>query len=595
MVWVVVCFVCAGRLRAEEVPLYNGQVLSVEIVARSERGLDIRTGGGVIRRLRWDQIDRSFPGHPMHGKRYSYEGHGGGEEEGAGGVGGVSVRVRRSADPFGRILFVGIAWWWLCVLSVWRLSACGIYHGERQRWVDLAALAGGPFVAVPLMLKHRGLGGLLASSRRGLPPTEKDAPPCRFFTWDNQELKPKSSRRFSSGLALAEVVMARAVKAGASDVHLDTSGEGIKLSMRVDGVLRDPEVLELDLGRRAMTAIKMAAGMDLAKLQEAQDGGCHLRAGEDWFDLRVARAWAVNGETLVVRLLRAGGIGGDLAEMGMLPPMVTAAKQLTTENAGIIIMCGPTGSGKTTTIYALLRRIQGTGRNTLTIEDPVEYRLEHATQISLNPRLGATFASALKASMRHDPDVILVGEIRDKEAMDVAFQAALTGHLVFTTIHATSVLAAFGRLKELGLSAYMINTGLRAIVCQRLVRQLCSECREAYVPTAEEVRWWGIEPFEEQTRNVFYRPAGCRFCDQSGYRGRRGVYRMLLMNNNVRNAVTDEMATGELQGVVEEAALGTLADYAAALLWTGVTSPDELRKTLDMFDFGKELGHRHAV
>lgn len=591
----LILFLGGALLFGEKIPLYNGQVIDREIVGRSEKGLDIRTAHGVVR-LRWDQIDRSFPSHPMHGKKYSFEQTP--EERKKAKKSGEAAVVRVRSDgpmPFSTLLFAVFIWFWLCVISVWRLSSSGIYHGDKQRWMNLLCLVFGPFVALPLLLKHRGFAGLFGWRRDRLPKVSKDSPKCRFYTWDNEELKPKSSRRFSSGLALAELVMTRAVDCLASDVHFDTTPEGVRVTMRVDGVLREPEMLEGDLGKKAMTAIKMAAGMDLAKLQEAQDGACHLRAGDAWYDLRVARAWAVNGETLVVRLLRAGGIGTDLAEMGMLPAMVRAAYALTEETAGIVIMAGPTGSGKTTSIYSLLRRIQGTGRNILTIEDPVEYRLENATQISLNTKLGATFASALKASMRHDPDVILVGEIRDAAAMDVAFQAALTGHLVFTTIHATSVLAAFGRLMELGLSAYMINTGLKAILCQRLVRVLCPECREAFVPTPDELEFWGLTPPEPGAANVFYRPVGCRFCDNSGYRGRRGVYRLLQMDNEVRNAITDEIATGELQEVVDRAALGTVHEYARLLLWDGTTSPDELRKTLDMFDFGKKLGHRDAV
>jgi type II secretory ATPase GspE/PulE/Tfp pilus assembly ATPase PilB-like protein len=590
----------ASAIWAERIPLYNGEIWDVEVVDRSAKGLDVRTRDGSRFRLRWDQVERSYPGHPLHGRKFPHEEGGGGQGQGVEGSQGVAPLTAaaefRSGGRFALVLAVAFGVLWVWLYSVWRMGISGIYHTERQPWVNLCTLVLGPVLAVPLLLRHRGLAGLTGfSRRRELLTAEPGGPQCRFFTWDNEPLLPSRKRRFASGLALAELVMARAVKAGASDVHFDVSSAGIKVVFRVDGVLRSPEVLEPDLGRKAMAAIKMAAGMDLAKLHEAQDGACHLRAGDDPYDLRVARAWAVTGETLVVRLLRAGGVGSNLTDMGMPTAMALAAQELTRETAGLIIMCGPTGSGKTSTIYALLRRIQGTGRNILTIEDPVEYRLEHATQISLNAALGATFANALKASMRHDPDVILVGEIRDREAMNVAFQAALTGHLVFTTIHATSVLAAFGRLKELGLSAYMINTGLKAILCQRLIRVLCPECREAYVPEAQEMSFWGVQPRPDAATNVFYRPAGCTLCDASGFRGRRGVYRMLTMDNAVRAVVRDDMATGDIQEAVERAAMGTVAEYANALLWDGTTSSEELRKTLEMFDFGKKLSHDHTL
>jgi type II secretory ATPase GspE/PulE/Tfp pilus assembly ATPase PilB-like protein len=580
------------RLGAERIPLYNGGEAEFEVVGRSTKGLDVRTRDGTVRRLRWDQIDRSYVQHPMHGRRFRYE------EGSPAPADNVLPGVvdAGSGGHFTAVLGLAFALFWLWVYSLWRMGISGIYDSDRQRWVNLATFLFGPLLAIPIVLRHRGLAGLGAFPRRQDPTfSDPGVPACRFFTWDNEPLVATSKRRFASGLALAELVMSRAVKAGASDVHFDMSPKGVKMAMRVDGVLRAPEILDADYGRKAMTAIKMAAGMDLAKMQETQDGACHLESGSQSYDLRVARAWAVTGETLVVRLLRAGGVGEDLASMGMPAGMAAVTQDLTKETAGLVIMCGPTGSGKTSTIYALLRRTQGTGRNILTIEDPVEYRLEHATQISLNAALGTTFASALKASMRHDPDVILVGEIRDRDAMNVAFQAALTGHLVFTTIHATSVLAAFGRLKELGLSAYMINTGLKAIVCQRLIRLLCPECREPYVPDAAELRFWGIAPRPTDPTHVFYRPAGCKLCEQSGYRGRRGVYRVLVMNNAVRSVVRDDMATGDLQEAVERAALGTAADFAAALLWDGITSPDEIVKTLDMFDFGKKLSHDDAL
>ncbi|NLF18074.1 MAG: type II/IV secretion system protein [Lentisphaerae bacterium] len=593
----VLGLVCVGvwlSAGAEPIPLYNGQTLHLEVVESGSSGLVVRDSSGGLLRLRWDQVDRSYPRHPMHGRKYSYEE--GGAAASSPAVTGAAAAWRRHAlgSGFTWCLLAGFVMLWLWALSVWCLGVSGIYPSPRQRWVNLAALVAGPFLAVPLVLRHRGWSGLLGRERPPTLPSAAGGPSCRFFTWDNEPLVPSSNRRFASGLALAELIMSRAVKAGASDVHFDVAPEGVRVVLRVDGMLRQPEFLEAGLGRKAMTAIKMAAGMDLGRLHDAQDGACHLEAAQERYDLRVARAWAVNGETLVVRLLRTQGLGDSLTDLGMPERLAGAAQQLAEESAGLIIVCGPTGSGKTSTIYALLRRLQGTGRNILTIEDPVEYRLEHATQISLNAALGSTFASVLKASMRHDPDVILVGEIRDQEAMNVAFQAALTGHLVFTTIHATSVLAAFGRLQELGLSAYMINTGLKAILCQRLVRRLCPDCREAYVPDAAERRFWGLDPDPAVSPGVFYRPVGCRLCEQTGWRGRRGIYRMLMMDNAVRAVVRDDMATGDLQEAVEAVVLGTVRGYVDDLLWNGTTSSDELRRTLDMFDFGKVLSHGHA-
>ncbi len=584
LVWLAVC---ATGASAEPIPLWNGTTIDREVVSASEKGLTIKTKYGNVR-LRWDQIDRSFRLHPLHGQELEYESEGAGVA--AEGETVVVPRQRVPGNRAGGALLLLLVWFWSGVVGCLLVSRESLRGGAKRDWLNFCGFVFGLPFALAVLVRKKGFAGLLRGAPVGVPMAGRHAPPCHFYTWDNVAISAKSNRKLSSGLAVAEILMARAVQLNASDVHFDTSSSGVRVTMRVDGVLRDPDMLETDIGRKALSAVKMCAGMDLAKRHEAQDGACHLQAGSDRYDLRVASAWAVEGETLVVRLLRAGGLGTDLSEFGMGKEMTTAAEQLTRETAGIVILAGPTGSGKTTTIYGLLRKIEGTGRNILTIEDPVEYRLENATQISLNAKAGSTFATALKASMRHDPDVILVGEIRDEEAMTVAFQAALTGHLVFTTIHATSVLAALGRLHELGLSAYMINTGLKAIICQRLIRRLCPSCREPYMPEAWELQTFDLAAGGTEGEHLFYRAKGCPLCEDSGYHGRTGIYRMLNMDNRVRTMVKPDMNMGELQDVVDRVAMGDIPGYARSLLWTGVTSTEELMKTLDMFDYGKALG-----
>lgn len=592
----VICLVVAlitGSVLAEKIPLRSGKAIDREVLGQNSEGLLVAMPGGKMR-IPWRHIDPSFERHPQHvaepepaPPRRERPRR---DPDAAREPAGLDPNAR---DGFTVVLAIMFVVFWLHIFSVWAVSRDQLLSGAMAQAWNLAALFLGLPVAALFLLRYKGLGGVFGGvgADGALPLKAGDV---RLYTWDHKPLTARGNRKLSSGLGMAEKTLGRAVELGASDVHFDTTSEHVRLAFRVDGMLREPEMLALELGRKTISAIKMAAGMDLAKIHEAQDGACHLGIGEQMYDLRIARAYAVAGETLVIRLLKAGGLGTDLTDFGMLPKMATMLGNLTKETAGIIIMAGPTGSGKTTTIYALLRQIEGTGRNILTIEDPVEYRLDNATQISLNPKAGSTFASALKASMRHDPDVILVGEIRDAETMDVAFQAALTGHLVFTTIHATSVLATYGRLQELGLSAYMINTGLKSIICQRLVRVLCPSCREPYIPDLDELTFWGLTEQESEGR-CFYRVNGCSLCDESGYRGRKGVYRVLAMNNEVRNMVRADVATGELQQVVDDNALGNAKEYAKEFLWEGVTAPDELRKTLDMFDFGKSLGARRKT
>lgn len=600
---------------AEKIPMRGGGAQDVVVSGYSSKGIMVAGEHGTIL-IPWSQVSPSFPKHPAHvavpakpapapapastGKPANSLGpfQVGEAPEAAPAAAPAGARKKAEPaaaagpvgrDPFTLLLVVAFAVFWLQISCVWLLGRESLLGGRTYQFWNLLALLFGPLAVVAYAYKYcGGLGNFFGVKRKPAPGAKP--PACGLYTWDSKPITADGNRHLGTGLNMAEDILGRAVQLDASDIHFNTITDGVSMTFRVDGMLRAPERFDADQGKKIITAIKTAAGMDLGKLQEAQDGACHFVYGEQWYDLRLARAWAVTGESMVVRILRAGGRGTELPDLGMFPNMAEAARRLAKDTAGIIVLAGPTGSGKTTTIYALLRLIVGTGRNILTIEDPVEYRLEGCTQISINTRQGTTFASALKASIRHDPDVLLVGEIRDAETMDVAFQAGLTGHLVFTTIHASSVLATYGRLHELGLSEYLINTGLKAIICQRLVRRLCPTCRQSYVPEPQELATWGLEPRPDNAY-VFYRPVGCPLCEGSGYHGRTAIYRLLVMNNQLRGKVRADVPVGELQAMVEEYALGHVVDYAKAWLCTGFTSPEEFEKHLEMFDHGKQLWH----
>ncbi len=581
-------------------PLINGKVLNAEIESSDEKGVTVRQAKGTIR-IPWNQISPSFEQHPYHDRFLQREGHSGEYEQAKNDQSGETKQQDSQREDkllgtevltssFTKILLLAFVFFWIHIFCVWHISRVNKATGAAYQMWNLSALVLGVPVLLVFVLFNSNFGEWFSfrifSGKKKEKVKGKAPAAVRFFAWDGTPIKSSLTKKSASGLETAETIVSRAIHKGASDIHFDTTGNGVKFAFRVDGVLREPDFLSELNGKQTMSALKMAAGIDVAKLHETQDGACHILAGDEHYDLRLARAYAVNGETLTVRLLRTSGLGSDLCELGMPPQIAKQLLDLTNDTAGITIISGPTGSGKTTTIYALLTKLVGTGRNILTIEDPVEYRLEGATQISLNPRINATFAGALKASMRHDPDIILVGEIRDAEALQVAFQAALTGHLVFAALHATSLLATLGRLQELGLSAYMINTGLKAIVCQRLVRMLCPSCRESYIPSPAELEFWGLSN-DEPTQHCFYQPVGCHLCAETGYHGRQAVYRVLVMDNRVRKIMRPDMTVNELQPVIDDIALGKLSDYARQLLWSGETSPTELRKTLDMFDFDK--------
>lgn len=590
----------------------SGPPLNYTVQEHTSKGIRVVTPQGTIQ-IPWSQVSPSYPKHPDYVAPASRPARppvsaagdvkapapagppprpGADPAASAASAGPVTLGVL-AGDPQSYALLLLLLLFWVNIGCVWRVSCDSETSGNTYQAWNLFCLLFGPLALAVYAVRY---GGGLRAFFGGDPQVraKAEAAEACLYTWDSVPIKSTANRTLATGLTMAEDLIGRAVQIDASDIHFNTVTDGVTMAFRVDGVLRAPEKLSVDDGKRILTAIKTAAGMDLGKLHEAQDGACHFTCREQWYDLRIARAYAVTGETIVVRILRAGGRGADLTDLGMFPKMAEAVRRLARETAGIIVLAGPTGSGKTTTIYALLRQIVGTGRNILTIEDPVEYRLDGTTQISINSRAGGTFAGTLKASLRHAPDVILVGEIRDSETMDVAFQAGLTGHLVFTSIHASSLLAGFGRLRELGLSEYLINTGLKAIVCQRLVRRLCPTCRQGYVPDLVELDYWGLKPDPEKPF-FFYRPAGCPLCEGTGYHGRTAIYRVLIMNNAIRGKIRPDVAVGEIQAVIEEYALGQLRDYAREWLSAGLTSTEEFAKHVEMFDYGKQLGHAESA
>ncbi len=590
------------------IPMKDGSVEHHKVIEHTGNGIRVATEYGSMV-IQWTNVSSEYEEHPLHeepaeetnadrdapahaGGRENVEHRRGAEREDK----EVSGNRKTTGRAFGLLLFGVFVVFWVNIFSVWFVSKDNLISGRTQQKWNLAALFFGPLVLILFLMLYKvktghtgtpaaaGGGGGRKRFFGGKSGASEDVV---LYTWDGEVVQPDPGTSVASGLRMVRDVLARATKVGASDVHLDAAKKGVELRFRIDGVLQPAEVLPKETGRRMISAVKMAAGMDIAKKEQSQDGAFRMTARDVAYDLRVAKAWAVSGETLAVRLLPAGGPQAKLTELGMSAEMASSVQETAGQTSGILLLAGPTGTGKTTTIYAILRQIIGTGRNIMTIEDPVEYRLEEATQISLNHKAGDTFAGKLRASMRHDPDVILVGEIRDADTMNVAFDAALTGHLVLSTVHASSVLAAIGRLQAWGLSSYMINTGLKTVICQRLVRRLCPTCCASYTPEHSELEFWGMSEYDEDIS--FYAPAGCDACNRTGFKGRTAVFRILEMNNEVRQQIKADISTENLQDVVDTHAMGGVVETAQRLLPTGVTSPEELKRTLDIFDFGKHF------
>lgn len=346
-------------------------------------------------------------------------------------------------------------------------------------------------------------------------------------------------------IQLVNTLLRRAVSAGASDLHVEPHEEGLRIRMRVDGFLQ----VAMDRAdvpvRRIVSRLKVMAGLDIAETRLPQDGRIPLRLGGRLIDTRVSSLPGKYGERIVLRILdRTTGLM-SLENLGLSPAQATLLHRLAALPNGIILATGPTGSGKTTTLYSLLQLANSEARNIVTVEDPVEYDLPGISQSQINAEIGMSFAAGLRATLRQDPDVILVGEIRDAETASVAAQAALTGHLVFSSLHANGALGAVVRLRDLGLDDFLIASTLRGVIAQRLLRRLCPACKEAHAPSGSEAEYFSRHGLA--VPDQIWAPKGCDLCETSGYAGRVGIFEMVEVSEALRQAIDDGVSETELK------------------------------------------------
>src|SRR5690625_3081193 len=385
-------------------------------------------------------------------------------------------------------------------------------------------------------------------------------------------------------VALVDLILQRALELGASDVHIEPVGDRLRVRARVDGLLR--EILELP-GRVAAgiaSRLKIMADMDIAVKRRPQDGRSKVRVGTRELLLRVSTLPAQGGEKVVLRLLIGEDAYRRLDDLGFDPADLERFGALLRRGHGVILVTGPTGSGKTTTLYSALAALDRERRNILTLEDPVEYELEGVTQVQIQRRAGLDFASALRAVLRQDPDVIMVGELRDRETVETALAAALTGHLVLSTLHTNDAASAPTRLVEMGAPRYLIASGLIGVLAQRLVRRLCTECKEGYEYEPERA-WFG------RARGVgrLYRARGCLHCDGVGYRGRIGVYELLVIDETVRELIIGGGSTDALRDLGRERVMTTLGQDAWTKVVAGITTVEEVEPLVALME--EEVPH----
>jgi general secretion pathway protein E len=373
-------------------------------------------------------------------------------------------------------------------------------------------------------------------------------------------------------IRLVNALLFQAVKDGASDIHVEPYERGLAVRFRIDGVLHEVLAPPARLHAALASRVKVMAGLDIAERRLPQDGRLQVRiAGRD-VDVRVSLVPTTYGERVALRLLdRADALRG-LDQLGLAPPTAAAVERLLGQSHGIVLVSGPTGSGKTTTLYAALRRLATGERNLMTIEDPIEYRLRGIGQLQVNPRIELTFAAGLRAVLRQDPDVILVGEIRDRETVEIAMQAALTGHLVFSTLHTNDACSAVTRLLDMEVEPFLISSSLTGVLAQRLVRRVCEACRLTVEPEVEERRLLGAHA----PARVPHAGPGCPVCRGSGYRGRLAIHELLLVDDAVRALVMRRSDAAALRRHASAAGLATLRDDGLAKVAAGLTTIAEV-------------------
>ncbi len=374
---------------------------------------------------------------------------------------------------------------------------------------------------------------------------------------------------------LLNLVLIQAIKDKASDIHFEPFEDQFRIRYRVDGVLYEMVPPPKHFALAVTTRIKVMADMDIAERRLPQDGRITLHIGGREIDLRVSSIPTVHGESIVMRVLDKSVLMLPLEKLGLAPDDLEKVEKLIRKPNGIILVTGPTGCGKTTTLYAALRKINTPEVKIITVEDPVEYDIEGIHQVQVKPQIGLTFASALRSILRQDPDIILVGEIRDLETAEMAIQASLTGHLVFSTLHTNDSPSAVTRLIDMEVEPFLISSTLEAVISQRLVRVICNFCKEEYEPSPEELELIELTP-EEAKKHKFYRGRGCPACNNIGYMGRTGIFEIMIMNEELRRVVVDKASASEIREVALRYGMKTLRKDGLDKIFQGITTIEEV-------------------
>ena len=378
---------------------------------------------------------------------------------------------------------------------------------------------------------------------------------------------------------VVNLVISQAINDKASDIHIEPEARTVKVRYRVDGVLHDVMTPPKHIQAPMVSRIKIMAAMGIAQRRVPQDGKIHLTHDGREFDLRVSTIPCVHGEKTVMRILDKGNVQLGLNKLGFYEHNLQLWESIVEKPYGMLLVTGPTGSGKSTTLYSCLNKLNRGDRNLTTVEDPVEYQIPGINQVQTNPKAGLTFATALKAFLRQDPDILMVGEIRDEQTAKIAVEAALTGHLVLSTLHTNDACGAISRLVEMGVEPFLVSSALIGVLAQRLARQICPNCKESFRPPAEAVRKLGLSIYGDNDIS-FYRGRGCDHCKTTGYRGRTGIHEVLQISERVRSLVLSRASTAEIRQAAIEDGMRTMQDDAVQKVLDGTTTLDECMRVV---------------
>lgn len=374
-------------------------------------------------------------------------------------------------------------------------------------------------------------------------------------------------------IKLVNMLITRAVETRVSDIHMEPFEDELKVRYRIDGVLHDVESIPKKLQPAIVSRVKLMAKLNIAERRLPQDGRIRLKVNENEIDFRVSTIPVLYGESVVMRILRKEGIVIDLDQLGFSQKTLSAFNQLISKTNGIILVTGPTGSGKTTTLYGALDKINSPDKKIITVEDPVEYQLKGVNQIQVKPQIGLNFANTLRHIVRQDPDIIMIGEIRDLETAEIAIQSSLTGHLVFSTLHTNDAPSAITRLLDMGVENFLLSSTVRGVLAQRLVRIICPACKEpdTTIESREELKALGIE-----SNKPMFRGKGCEKCAYTGFYGRKGIFELLIVDDEIRKLILKNADSNEIREAGRRHGMKTLLEDGATKIKEGLTTLSEV-------------------